>query len=160
MPFVEAGSRASSAGVGFAFSAMPNSWSVVCRLRRVSCCSEVSSWSNWTGVAVWSTGIVSPSEIVGAAGVPGSRSTKKLPSRKMRGRIFSSASLWIGSPASFISIVMTALFVPSWPSIFFTVPTFTPAMRTGEFSRIEFADGKTALNSKPRENGRFFVKPR
>ena len=55
---------------------------------------------------------------------------------------------------------MTALFVPSWPSIFLTVPTLTPAMRTGESSRIEFADGKTALNSKPRENGRFFVKPR
>ena len=33
-------------------------------------------------------------------------------------------------------------------------------MRTGEFSRIEFADGKTALNSKPRRNGRSFVKPK
>ena len=78
----------------------------------------------------------------------------------MRGRIFSSASLWIGRPESFISIVMTALFVPAWPSIFLTVPTLTPAMRTGEFSRIEFADGNTALNSNPRENGRSFVKPR
>ena len=40
------------------------------------------------------------------------------------------------------------------------VPTFTPAIRTGLLSRIEFADGKTALNWKPCENGRFFVNPR
>ena len=38
-------------------------------------------------------------------GEPGWRSTKKLPSRKMRGRIFSSASFWIGRPLSSISIV-------------------------------------------------------
>ncbi len=78
----------------------------------------------------------------------------------MRGWIFSSASLWIGSPVFFISIVMTALLVPGWPSTFLTTPTLTPAIRTGEFSRIEFADGKTALNSKPRWNGRSFVNPK
>ncbi len=78
----------------------------------------------------------------------------------MRGRIFSSASLWIGRPWSWISIVMTALFVPSWPSTLVTLPTLTPAMRTGEFSRIEFADVNTALNSNGRENGLLFVKPK
>ncbi len=36
-----------------------------------------------------------------ASGVPGLRSTKKLPSRKIRGRIFSSALRWIGSASSF-----------------------------------------------------------
>ena len=70
-PCVDGGWTASSAAVGSAVRAVPNSCSVVCRLRRVSCCSEVSTWSNCTGVAVWSTGIVSPSEIVGATGVPG-----------------------------------------------------------------------------------------
>ena len=98
-------------------------------------CSDVSSWSIWTGVAVCETGIVSPSEIVGAEGVPGSMSTKKLPSRKMRGRTLSVASLWIGRPASLTSIVTTALLVPSWPSTLTTLPMFTPAMRTGDLSR-------------------------
>ena len=45
---------------------------------------------------------------LGRAGVPGLRSTKKLPSRKMRGRIFSVASAWIGRPSSLIAIVTTA----------------------------------------------------
>ena len=91
-------------------------------------------------------GIVSPSPIVGADGVPGCRSTKKLPSRKIRGRIFAVASLWIGRPLSLISIVTTAASVPACRSILVTLPTLTPAMRTGEFSRIEFADSNTALS--------------
>ena len=46
-------------------------------------------------------GISSPSASSAALGLPGRRSTKKLPSRKRRGRISSSASEWIGSPSSF-----------------------------------------------------------
>ena len=42
--------------------------------------------------------IVSPSSSSGAPGVPGVRSTKKLPSRKMRGRIFAVASACSGRP--------------------------------------------------------------
>ena len=44
----------------------------------------------------------------GADGVPGEMSTKKLPSRKIRGRIANVASLWIGSPAFSIVIVTSA----------------------------------------------------
>ena len=51
------------------------------------------------------TGIVSPEEIVGADGLPGCSSTNQLPSRKIRGRIFSVASEWIGRPCDSISIV-------------------------------------------------------
>ena len=81
----------------------------------MSDCSAVRTWSNCTGAAVWVEGSVSPSSIVGAPGVPGERSTNSLPSRKMRGRIFSVASLWIGRPALSISIVTSAM-LPSPPS--------------------------------------------
>ncbi len=56
-------------------------------------------WSSWTAVDVWLTGIVSPLLISGELGLPGSSSMKKLPSRKIRGRISAKASLWIGLPA-------------------------------------------------------------
>src|SRR3954454_8998716 len=55
--------------------------------------------------------------MVGADGVPGEMSTKKLPSRKIRGRIFITASLWIGRPLPLISIVTTAASLPGLPSI-------------------------------------------
>ena len=61
--------------------------------------SEVRISSSWTGVAVCSTGIVSSSSSSSPPGVPGSRSTKKLPSRKMRGRIFACASSVQRAPA-------------------------------------------------------------
>ncbi len=57
------------------------------------------------------------SPMVGEPGVPGCTSTKKLPSRKIRGRIFSVASLWSGRPLSWISIVTIAAVVPGWRSI-------------------------------------------
>ena len=98
--------------------------------------------------------------MVGADGVPGETSTKKLPSRKIRGRIFIVASLWIGRPLSLISIVTTAASLPGLPSILVTLPTLTPAMRTGEFLRIEFDDWKTALTRKPCVNGMCLVKPK
>ncbi len=75
-------------------------------------CSEVSTSSSWTGVAVCVIGMgVSLSSSFGAPGVPGETSMKKLPSRKMRGRIFSVASRWIGSPLSEICIWTSAAFV-------------------------------------------------
>jgi hypothetical protein len=103
-------------------------------------------WSNCTGVAVCVSGNVSPSSRIGADGVPGLRSTKKLPSRKIRGRIFASASLWIGSPGSLISIVTIAVFVSALRSIALTFPTLTPAIRTGEFRRMLFDVSNTALS--------------
>ena len=36
-------------------------------------------------------------------------------------------------------------FVPCNASTDFTLPTFTPSIRTGEFGRIEFADWNCAL---------------
>ena len=51
----------------------------------------------------------------------------------MRGRILTVASLWIGSPSSLISIVTSAWSVPSLRSTDLTLPTLTPAIRTGEF---------------------------
>ena len=44
----------------------------------------------------------------GALGVPGLTSTKKLPSRKIRGRIANVASVWIGRPLLSIVIVTSA----------------------------------------------------
>jgi hypothetical protein len=90
-----------------------------------------STWSNCTGPAVWLIGIVSPSPISGAEGEPGLRSTKKLPSKMMRGRILRVASLWIGIACLSMRMVILAAGSPppTW-STFVTLPTLTPAMRT------------------------------
>ena len=107
----------------------------------------MSTWSSWTGVAVCVIFSIPPSSSSSAPGVPGWRSTKKLPSRKMRGRIFAVASVAIGRPSSEISIVTTALSVPSSASTFMTLPTLTPAMRTGESGRRPLADSNVAWTS-------------
>jgi hypothetical protein len=83
-----------------------------------------------TEVEVWPTGTVAPSSSSGAEGEPGSTSTKKFPSSKMRGRIFSSASRCSGNASSLSFIVTVAASVPSAASTFVTSPTSTPAMRT------------------------------
>ena len=113
----------------------------------MSDCSAVSTWSSCTGVAVCVTLIVPPSSSSGADGEPGLRSTKKLPSRKMRGRILAVASSCSGSPSSSIWSTTTAASVPSSASTSLTLPTSTPAIRTGEPGRIELADWNTALTS-------------
>ena len=88
-------------------------------------------------------------------------STKKLPSRKMRGRILSSASFLIGRPLSCISIVTSAAPLPlSTGSTFVTLPTSTPAIRTGDFGFRLFTSLKTALNSYGFANGFDFEKPK
>ena len=93
--------------------------------------SVPSTWSSCTGAAVCDAGIVWPSSIVSALGDPGLMSMKRLPSRKMRSRTFTSASSWIGS-ASSSSFIVT--FTPCAPSpagsTFETLPTSTPAIRT------------------------------
>ena len=81
---------ASSAALGLDMSPSPRPLSRSCSDSRSLVCSAVRSWSSCTGVEVRVTGTVSPSPIFGALGVPGDRSTKKLPSRKMRDRIFAS----------------------------------------------------------------------
>jgi len=59
---------------------------------RVSLFSALRTWSNWTGLPVRATESVAPSSSSPARAVPGVSSTKKLPSRKIRGRIFAVAS--------------------------------------------------------------------
>ncbi len=94
-----------------------------------------STWSIWTGAAVWVAGMGLSGSTSPADGVPGLRSTKKLPSRKMRGRIFSSAFWWIGSASSSSFMVTTVVVASSESaSTFDTSPTCTPAIRTGERS--------------------------
>ena len=106
-------------------------------------------------------GIVSPSSSVPPPGVPGFMSTKKLPSRKMRGRILSSASLWTGSADSFTSIVTSETVASSSAaSIFVTLPTSTPAMRTGELSCRLLVVSNIAFSSKGWVNGFCFAKPK
>ena len=123
--------------------------------------SAVSTSPIWTGAAVWVTGIVSPLASSSPDGEPGSRSTKKLPSRKIRGRIFSSASSWIGRPRSSISMVTRAAPLPdSTASIFLTLPTSTPAMRTGDLGLRLFTFVKTAWNSYGFANGLALVNPK
>ena len=77
----------------------------------------------------------------------------------MRGRILAVASSWIGSAESLSSSVTSAWFVPSLGATVLTLPTATPAMRTGEFTRSELADSNVALTRNPWVNGMSFVKP-
>ena len=111
----------------------------------MSVCSAVSTWSSCTGVAVWLTGKTWPSA-TSLLDVPGVTSTKKLPSRKMRGRILNCASECSGRPLSWICIVTSAPLSP-WcaRSIFVTLPTSTPAIRTGDALRRLFALLNAAL---------------
>ena len=111
----------------------------------MSDCSEVSTSSSWTGEDVRVTLITPPSSSSGASAEPGRRSTKKLPSRKMRGRILAVASSWRGSACLLSESVTTDVLVSSPASTLATLPTLTPAIRTGEPTRIEFADSNVAL---------------
>jgi hypothetical protein len=114
----------------------------------VSDCSAVRTSSSCTGVAVCWTGIVAPSASSGADGEPAVRSTKKLPSRKMRGRILAVASAWIGRPLSSIRIVTIAPSPPRFArSTLLTLPTSTPAIRTGDPGRMLFELANAARSS-------------
>ena len=91
------------------------------------------------------TGIVPPLSISGALGLPGSSSTKKLPSRKIRGRIAAKASSWIGRPES--STVKVTLVLSPSRSVEMTLPTSTPAIRTGELRAMLAELEKVAFSS-------------
>ena len=111
--------------------------------------SAVRTWSSWTGAAVRVTFIVSPLPSSGEPAEPAVRSTKKLPSRKMRGRILAVASSCSGRPFLLISITTSAWSVPSFGLISLTLPTWTPAIRTGELTRRPLEDSNTAVRRKP-----------
>src|SRR3954447_1108064 len=133
----------------------------VLRSSRVSDWRAVSTWPNWTGAAVWFIGIVLPEPSVGAEGEPGLMSTKKLPSRKMRERTLSWASRWIGRPLSLISMVTSAPALPSLNgSTLVTLPTSTPAIRTGDLGLRLLAVAKAALSSYGWANGLSLVNPK
>ncbi len=130
----------------------------------MSDCSAVSSSPNWTGLEVCWTGIRAPSFSFGADGEPACTSTNQLPSRKIRGRILSFASSCSGRPLSSISIVTIAP-APSGPpaltgSTLVTLPTCTPATRTGDLILRSLAERNAALNSKRSANGLDFVNPK
>ncbi len=103
-----------------------------------------STWSSWTGSAVWVIGIVAPEDSVLADGLPGCISTNQFPSRKIRGRIFTVASLWIGRPRFSISIVTTPVLPSSLTEE--TLPTSTPAIRPGDLEWMLIAEANTACS--------------
>ncbi len=79
----------------------------------------------------------------------------------MRGRICRRASERIGSASSFSSIVTRAAGSPSpSASILVTLPTSTPAMRTGAPGLRFCASRTTALSSYGFANGFDLVKPK
>ena len=117
-----------------------------------------------------------PSGAVGDSGLPGLTSMNMLPSRNRRGRSLKVASSLIGWPSESISIVTIAACTPLAPlwggfpvveavvvsppstppqaglsfvhgSTLMTLPTFTPAIRTGEFGTMFCAVVNTALTS-------------
>ncbi len=96
-------------------------------------------------------GIVPPSGRSGALGLPDFTSRKKLPSRKIRGRISTWASSWIGCPES-STVKVTSETSPTL-RVLTTLPTLTPAIRTGESLRMLAAFSNTALSSYSEVNG-------
>ncbi len=114
---------------------------------RTSACSEVRNWSSWTELEVCWIGITPLSGSSGALGLPGFRSTKRLPSRKSLGRSCRVASSWIGLPWSLIVIVISAALEPETGSTAVTSPTLTPAILTGLFLAMLWASLITAVSS-------------
>ena len=82
-----------------------------------------------------------------------------MPSRKSRGRISTLASSWIGWPSS-STVKVTSTALPSRSSED-TLPTLTPAIRTGEVGRRVAAFSNVACSWKPSlVNGIFFANAR
>jgi hypothetical protein len=78
----------------------------------------------------------------------------------MRGRILAVASSCSGSAWSCSCRVTTEVSESPLGSTLPTLPTLTPAIRTGEPVRIELADSNVALTSKGVVKGMSFVNPR
>ena len=144
-PWMSGSTPLSSAAVGWRLRAWPYPISSLERFSRSGACSVVRIWSSCTAVEVWVIGIVPPSSISGALGLPGLTSRKKLPSRKMRGRISTRVSSRSGWPPSSTEKVTSAA-SPTLRTLC-TLPTLTPAMRTGESLRMLAAFSNTALTS-------------
>jgi hypothetical protein len=70
------------------------------------------------------------------------------------------ASLWIGSALSSSSILTSEASLEPAPSTPLTLPTLTPAMRTGEPGLMLTAFWKTAFSRKPCVNGTCLLKPK
>src|ERR1700722_1238940 len=149
-------------------TARPYCSSSVCRLWRVFDCSEPSTWSSWTGSTPCWIGNEWPLLTIGADGVPGATSTKKLPSRNVRGRIQKVASEWIGRPFESISIVTSDAWQlasppdlqPGSSATPMTLPTLTPAIRTAEFGTSPLALANVACTvNLPASGFANFVKP-
>ena len=90
-------------------------------------------------------------------------STKKLPSRKIRGRIANVASECSGRPTSSICIVTSAIWhfcsvpavslQPFTGATSVTIPTLTPAIRTNDCGRRPFAFENSAWTVNLLANG-------
>ena len=111
----------------------------------MSACSVVSTWPSCTGRA----GLLNrDGRAVLELSRPGGARLEvenQLPSRNIRGRIATLASLWIGRPSSLIRILMIARALPgSGCSTSTTSPTSTPAIRTGWRSLTLFEVVKAA----------------
>ena len=132
LPFTSGSWVASSAAVGSCVSAVPKLSSRRLRSARTGDCSAVRISSSWTPVEVRLTGIVAPLSSSGALGLPGSSSMKKLPSRKIRGRIAAKASSWIGRPLP-STVKVTLVLSPSRPTLdhFADVDAGDPHRRVG-----------------------------
>ena len=90
---------------------------------------------------------------------PAAVSTNQLPSRKIRGRIFSVASVWIGRPFRFdfhVHHAGVALALDRGD----LARRSRPAMRTGDLGWMLTAVANTAFRRKPCLNGMCLVKPK
>ena len=148
-PAASTGSRRCSAGPP-CLTAVPYCCSRVCRLWRVSACSEVSTWSSWTGsIALLDRERVAVGGDRRRSGVPGLTSTKKLPSRKCAGGSRTSRPCGAAAPACRSSSsrrrrciaagVCAASWQPGPAPMLCTLPTLTPAIRTSDAGRSPFA---------------------
>jgi hypothetical protein len=77
----------------------------------------------------------------------------------MRGPDLGGRVLVQRQPFLLISITTSAWSVPSFGLIDLTLPTWTPAIRTGELTRRPLEDSNTALRRKPCVKGMSLVKP-
>ena len=146
-PRADGSAAASSAAVGLELNAVLSPSSSALRSSRESLCSEVRTSSSCTGVAVWEIFIVPPEGISGDARRARLEIDEEVALEEDARADLGRGVRWMGSADFLIAITSTAALVPSSGSIFCTLPTSTPAMRTGELGRIEFADWNCALST-------------
>ena len=103
----------------------------------MSDCSAVSTWSSWTGVAVWLTGIV-----VAVVELRRRRRARREVDEEVALEEDARADLGVRVVVDRPALVLSIRIVTSAPlspacarSIFVTLPTSTPAIRTGDALR-------------------------